>query len=37
MLLWADPEKPLISLLQEEPRHRRFVGPGPWMAVLKEK
>ena len=37
MLLSVDPHEPLESLLDEGPAPRRFVGPEPWLAVLKEK
>jgi len=37
MLLAADPWAPLVSLLADKAPERRFVGPGPWLAVLKEK
>ena len=37
MLLSVDPHEPLESLLDEGPAPRKFVGPEPWLAVLKEK
>ncbi len=37
MLLSADPEAPLVSLLEGRVKERRFVGPEPWLAVLKDK
>ena len=37
MLLSADPEAPLVSLLPARTPERRFTGPGPWLAVLREK
>ena len=37
MLLSVDPHEPLESLLDEGPAPRQFVGPEPWLAVLKEK
>jgi DnaJ-domain-containing protein 1 len=37
MLLSADPEAPLVSLLPARTGERRFTGPGPWLAVLREK
>jgi curved DNA-binding protein CbpA len=37
LLLSADPEAPLVSLLGARRRERRFAGPGPWLAVMKEK
>lgn len=35
--LSVDPEAPLVSLLPSDNSERRFTGPGPWLAVLKEK
>ena len=37
MLLSADLEAPLVTLLPSRSRERRFTGPGPWLAALKEK
>jgi curved DNA-binding protein CbpA len=37
MLLSVDPHAPLESLLDEGPAQRQFVGPEPWLAVLKGK
>lgn len=37
MLLEADPETPFAALLRARPRESRFVGPGPWLDVLKER
>lgn len=37
MLLSADPNAPLVSLLPAHTQERRFTGPGPWLAVLREK
>jgi len=37
LLLSVDPHQPLESLLDEGPAPRQFVGPEPWLAVLKEK
>jgi DnaJ-domain-containing protein 1 len=37
MLLSTDPDAPLVSLLPPHARERRFTGPGPWLAVLREK
>ena len=37
MLLSADPEAPLVFLLPARTRERRFTGPGPWLAVVREK
>ena len=36
VLLSADPAQPLVSLLDDRASERRFTGPGPWLAVLKE-
>ncbi len=36
-LLSVDSEAPLVSLLANRPRQRQFVGPSPWLAVLREK
>ncbi|MGO8792216.1 MAG: J domain-containing protein [Terriglobia bacterium] len=37
MLLGVDPNAPLVSLLPSHPAERRFTGPGPWLAALREK
>ena len=37
MLLSVDPDVPMVSLLPVHSRERRFTGPGPWLAVLREK
>lgn len=37
MLFSAEPESPLLSLLEEEGEERAFVGPEPWLAALKEE
>jgi DnaJ-domain-containing protein 1 len=37
MLLSADPEVPLVCLVEGQPLPRRFAGPGPWLEVLKKK
>jgi curved DNA-binding protein CbpA len=37
MLFSVDPEAPLQSLLEGIDNDRRFAGPGPWLAVLKER
>ena len=37
LLLGADPNEPLVSLLAGFEAPRRFVGPEPWRAVLMEK
>jgi curved DNA-binding protein CbpA len=36
-LFSVDLEAPLQSLLEGTDNDRRFAGPGPWLAVLKEK
>lgn len=36
LLLSADPAQPLVSLLESGAAERRFTGPDPWLAVLKE-
>lgn len=33
-LMAGDPDAPLVSLLDDEPPVRRFVGPEPWLAAL---
>lgn len=35
-LLLADPRQPLASLLAGYTSERRFTGPEPWLAVLRE-
>jgi hypothetical protein len=35
-MLAADPHRPLPSLLDGTAAKRRFTGPEPWMAVLRE-
>lgn len=37
LLLSADPEAPLVSLVEGPPAQRRFAGPDPWLEVLKGK
>jgi curved DNA-binding protein CbpA len=37
MLLAVDPRSPLASLLPADRGERRFTGPAPWLAVLREK
>jgi curved DNA-binding protein CbpA len=37
MLLSADPEAPLGALIEGEKPQRRFLGPHPWLEVLKGK
>jgi hypothetical protein len=36
-LFSVDPGAPLVSLFTDDARPRRFVGPGPWLEVLKGK
>jgi curved DNA-binding protein CbpA len=36
-LFSVNPEAPLESLLDGKDNDRRFAGPGPWLAVLKER
>jgi curved DNA-binding protein CbpA len=36
-LLLEDPRQPLASLLEGVTSERRFTGPAPWLAVLREK
>jgi curved DNA-binding protein CbpA len=36
-LFSVNPEAPLESLLGDMDNDRKFVGPGPWLAVLKER
>jgi curved DNA-binding protein CbpA len=35
LLFSVDPTAPLASLIADQPRQRRFVGPQPWLEVLK--
>jgi curved DNA-binding protein CbpA len=37
MLLSVDPAAPLALLLSNQPPQRRFIGPQPWIEVLKGK
>ena len=37
LLLSADPAAPLGSLIEGQTARRRFVGPDPWLEVLKGK
>lgn len=37
LVLSADPNAPLASLLAGQTPERRFAGPGPWLEVLKGK
>jgi|ERR1022692_2989402 curved DNA-binding protein CbpA len=36
LLLSADPKQPLVALLEGRTAERRFTGPEPWLAVLRE-
>ncbi|MGC8549487.1 MAG: DnaJ domain-containing protein [Acidobacteriaceae bacterium] len=36
-LFAVDPDAPLQSLLEDMQQKRPFVGPAPWLAVLKER
>jgi len=36
LLLSVDPKQPLVSLLEGRVAERRFLGPEPWLAALKE-
>ena len=36
LLLSADPRQPLVSLLEGRVSERRFTGPEPWLAILRE-
>jgi curved DNA-binding protein CbpA len=36
-LFSVDPRAPLSSMIEHGPRKRKYVGLGPWLAVLKEK
>ena len=37
LLFSVDPGAPLTSLVTDHPRLRQFVGPQPWLDVLKGK
>ena len=37
LLRVADPTAPFVSVLDSAKKQRQFVGPQPWLAVLKEK
>ena len=37
LLLSANPDQRLVSLLEGRQAERRFTGPAPWLAVLREK
>ena len=36
LLFSGDPATPIVSLLEDRPAERRFIGPDLWLAVLKE-
>ena|SRR5947209_3091652 len=36
LLLSADPKQAIVSLLDGRVSERRFTGPEPWLAVLRE-
>lgn len=36
LLLSTDPKQPLTSLLEGRVSERRFTGPEPWLAILRE-
>jgi curved DNA-binding protein CbpA len=36
-LFSVDPRAPLPSMMEHGPRKRKYLGVGPWLAVLKEK
>lgn len=36
LVLSADPKLPLVSLLEGRTSERRFTGPEPWLAVVRE-
>ena len=37
MLLAVDPQQPLVALLEGHASGPKFTGPGPWLAVVREK
>jgi DnaJ-class molecular chaperone len=37
MLQSADPEEPLVALLDNQKKNRRFVGPEPWIAAMMKR
>ena len=37
LILGANPDRPLESLLDDVPSSRRFVGPEPWLAAMKSE
>ena len=36
-LFAGDPAAPLVTLVDEEPPQRRFLGPEPWLAALTRR
>ena len=36
-LFAGDPAAPLVTLVDEEPPQRRFLGPEPWLAALRRR
>ena len=36
LLLSAHPQQPLLSLLEGRVSERRYTGPEPWLAILRE-
>jgi hypothetical protein len=37
MLQSADPEAPMVTLLDNQKQNRQFVGPDSWLAAMLEK
>ena len=37
LLQSADPEAPLVKLLDGQKSARRFIGPDPWLAAMKKR
>jgi hypothetical protein len=37
MLQSANPEAPLVTLLDSQKQDRQFVGPDAWLAAMQEK
>jgi hypothetical protein len=37
MLQSADPEAPLVALLDSQKKNRKFIGPVPWIAAMMAK
>ena len=36
-LFAGDPAAPLVTLVDEEPPQRRFLGPEPWLAAVRRR